>query len=119
MNYVDYAVITLLVLFFIKGYKTVFIGMIGWIVGLLVGIWLAGQNYLRAADWLGQWIDNQFVAAGVGFIGVFIVVMLAVTALFLIVNKIFHFIPVFGFFNKLLGGALGIIESIIILGILF
>ncbi len=119
MAIVDYAVIVILILFFVKGYKSGFLGMLGWLVGLLVGIWIAGQYYLQVGDWLAQYIKTQIIALGLGYIIVLVLVMAIVGIIFWVLNRIFNFLPVIGFFNKILGGVLGLIEAIIILGIVF
>jgi len=93
--------------------------MLGWLIGLIAGIWLAGQYYSQVAGWLGQWIDNFGLTLVLGFIGVWVIVMVSVGIVFWVINKIFNFIPVIGFVNRFTGGLLGLLECVLILALVF
>jgi membrane protein required for colicin V production len=119
MNIVDYIVIVFLLLFFWRGFARGFIGTLAWLAGLIIGTWLAGQFYVQVGIWLDQWIHNQSIAALVSFIGVLVVSMGIVGLLFAVANKMFNMIPVIGFINHLLGGLLGLVEALLLAGMIF
>jgi len=119
MLIVDYVVITFLLVFFWKGFRSGLVGMLGWLAGWLAGIWLAGRFYQTVAGWLAPYLSNQIVASIIAFIAVMIAVVIVVGIVFRIVNRVFNLIPVIGFLNKFIGGLLGVVEAMIILGIGF
>lgn len=117
MNIVDYIIIAVLIIFFLKGFKVGIIGSLGWLIGFAVGVWAAGKYVQQVAVWLDQWLHNPALSAVVGFVGVVLVVMVIVGVFFWIANKIVNFVPFVGLVNRLLGGVLGIIEGGLLIGL--
>jgi uncharacterized membrane protein required for colicin V production len=119
MNIVDYILIGVLVIFFWRGFARGFIGTLAWLAGLIIGTWLAGMFYITVGVWLDQWIHNQSLSATVSFIGLLVLSMALVGLVFAVVNKMFNLIPVVGFINRFLGGLLGLVEAILLAGLIF
>ena len=117
MNIVDYIIIAVLIIFFLKGFKVGIIGSLGWLIGFAVGVWAAGKYVQPVTVWLDQWLHNPALSAVVGFVGVVLVVMVIVGVFFWIANKIVNFVPFVGLVNRLLGGVLGIIEGALLIGL--
>ncbi len=117
MNIVDYIIIAVLIIFFLKGFKVGIIGSLGWLIGFAVGVWAAGKYVQQVAVWLDQWLHNPALSAVVGFVGLVLVVMVIVGVFFWIANKIVNFVPFVGLVNRLLGGVLGIIEGALLIGL--
>jgi uncharacterized membrane protein required for colicin V production len=119
MNIVDYILIAVLLLFFWRGFVRGFIGTLAWLGGLIIGTWLAGKFYVTVGVWLDQWIHNQSLSATISFVGLLVISMGIVGLVFAVVNKMFNLIPVVGFINRFLGGLLGLVEALLLAGLIF
>ncbi|MFH0874010.1 MAG: CvpA family protein [Candidatus Komeilibacteria bacterium] len=117
MNIVDYIIIAVLIIFFFKGFRAGIIGSLGWIIGLVAGVWAAGKYVEQAASWLDQWLHNPSWSAVLGFIGVLLIVMVIIGLFFWLANKIVNFVPFVGVVNRFFGGILGIIEGALLIGV--
>ncbi len=118
MNYIDIIIIVILGLSFFRGYKRGLIGMLAWLVGMIVGIWLAGRYYQEVAVWLHQFIKSEVWATTASFAGIVLVSTGLIGGIFSLLSHFFNLIPFVGFVNRILGGALALIESILIIGLI-
>ena len=122
MSFIDLVILILLAGFVWKGVKLGLIETIGGIVGLFLGVFLAGRYYGEMAEVLeGLVFGSQVLATILGFLLVFIIVNRGVALLFWLVDKIFHIIaiiPGLKSLNRLLGGIFGLLEGIIFIGII-
>ncbi len=122
MSFIDIIILVILALFIWKGIKLGLIEAIGGIIGLFVGIYLAGLYYDEAAEMLEDLLfSSQVLATILGFLLVFILVNRGVALIFWIIDKIFHIIaiiPGLKSLNHLLGGVFGLLEGIIFIGII-
>ena len=121
MSLFDVILIVLLAAFVLYGFMRGFIRMVGSLIGVIAGAWLAGHYYLLAFDLLHK-IFGQYENLGkvASFLIVFAIVQRLISLVFWILDKIFHifsFIPFSRLFNKMLGVALGMIEGGLVLGL--
>lgn len=93
---------------------------IGVLVGLVVGLWMAGRYYQVAADWLIGWGLPQAFGGPAGYIVIFIISVWAVSILVWMADRVFNFlafIPGMKLLNNLLGGLLFLVEGVLIIGV--
>jgi membrane protein required for colicin V production len=84
------------------------------IVGLLVGVALAGRYGPDVAVWLGSFIDDPAVAGVIGFIAVMLLVS-AAASLIASLLRIFAGLLFLGLFDHLLGGVLGFAQAMLVI----
>jgi membrane protein required for colicin V production len=111
MNWLDIVIIVLLILSVIGGIINGFIKALFGLVGLIVGVILAGRFYVALADHLG-FISDANTARIVAFIIIFAAVSIVAALLGMIFTKIVSAIPL-GWVNRLLGGVLGLFTGAI------
>ncbi|MBT3690050.1 CvpA family protein [bacterium] len=122
MTLIDIIILVVLAGFIWKGVRLGLIEVIGGIIGLFVGVYLAGLYYEEAGDMLqGLLFDSEILATILGFLLVFILVNRGIALIFWLVDKIFNIIaiiPGLKSLNGLLGGIFGLIEGLIFIGII-
>ena len=122
MSFIDIIILIILAIFVWKGIRLGLIEAVGGIVGLFVGVYLAGLYYDEVAEILKDLLfGSQILATILAFLLVFILVNRAVALIFWIVDKIFHIIaiiPGLKSLNRLLGGIFGLLEGLIFIGII-
>jgi len=106
MNWLDIVIIILLALSVISGIMSGFIKTIFSLVGLIVGVVLAGRFYVSLAERL-TFISDDNIAKIVAFIIIFAAVSIIAALLGLIFTKIVSATPL-GWVNRLLGGIAGL-----------
>jgi len=77
MNWLDIVVIVILAIPTLLGFKRGLIKSVIPLVGVIVGIVLAGRFHGSVADWLSNWIESSSQAEIAGFAIIFVVVCLA------------------------------------------
>lgn len=116
MNILDWVIIIWLVIAFFTGARTGFVFWAGTVLGLIVGVYVAGNYYDTIAAWLGNtgWSD----------LGVFLLALVVITALggigAQVLNKAFDFIrwlPFLTTANRVLGGLLAVIVNVLLLSV--
>jgi uncharacterized membrane protein required for colicin V production len=93
---------------------------IGILVGLVVGLWVAGRYYAVAGQWLVGWGLPEAFSSAAGYIVMFIVATWGVSILVWMADRVFKFlafVPGMKLVNNVLGGVLFLIEGIIIVGV--
>lgn len=86
------------------------------IVAVLLGFIVAGRYYTRVAGFLGKYIHGPAVAKFLGFILVFLAILIVGSIIAALVSKLM--VGPLRFFNHVLGGAIGLLEGILICGVL-
>ena len=121
MNIVDLVILVALGAFVLAGFWLGLIHMLGAIVGLFVGIYLAGHYYGwlagLAAPFLG---GNLNLARLLAFIFIFVLVTRLFGLVLYLIDKVFKFVAIIPFlktFNRLLGAVFGLLEGTLALGI--
>lgn len=116
----------LVLLFFIAGFVWFgfwagLIKALGRLIGLFLGIALASHYYtLLAPAWTWLFFDNQTITEIALFIIIFVFVSRITGLIFWVIDRFFdivRFIPFLTSINRLLGAILGLIEGIIIVGV--
>lgn len=122
MSYFDLALIIILAGFVFNGFAKGLIRLLGNIVGLIIGAFIASHFYLQFYQW-GQNLvgGRENLGKVLAFIIVFVVVTMVVDWIFIILEKIFNIISIIPFtktINRLLGGAVGFLEGSLALGLI-
>jgi membrane protein required for colicin V production len=110
MNGLDYAILLGMGFFFIMGLYWGLIRQVLAIVGLVVGIIVAGRYGPTVTDWLSSFMADPMLAGVLGFMGV----LLLVSALASLVASLLHsFVGLLflGWLDHLLGGLLGLVQA--------
>lgn len=122
MTIVDVILLTALGGFVLAGLWFGVIHMIGSVVGLVLGAFVAGRFYGQVAEWLTPLAGgNVNLAKVIAFFLLFVLVTRLVGLLFHVIEKIFRIVAIIPFlktFNRLLGAAFGLIEGTLALGLL-
>lgn len=119
---VDVVLILILFSFVAAGVVMGLIRTIGALVGLALGIWVAGHYFMPFADWLTPILrGNVIVGKIVAFLIIYILINRLTVLLFHFLDKAFSllsFIPFAKSLNRVGGFVLGAAEGILTLGIL-
>lgn len=112
MNWLDYTILAGGALFFGLGAYWGLIRQVIAVVGLVVGVALAGRHGPLVAMWLSSFIADPGAAGAVGFLSVLLLVSatasLAASLLRLFVGLLFM-----GWLDHLLGGLLGLVQALL------
>jgi membrane protein required for colicin V production len=111
MNWLDILILIGLAASVIGGFATGIVrGMVN-LLGLLLGIFLAGQYYETAGGWFG-FINNTDIANAVGFIVIMAVVIIVASIIGTILHKVVSAITL-GWLDHLLGGGIGLLMGVV------
>lgn len=117
MTILDWIFIIIIIAFALGGFFAGFIYEIGSFMGIIAGVWLAGIFSPGLAESIG---GGTLWAQVLWFALLFIVISKLISAVFLVINKVFKLvaiIPGLKFFNRVGGAIFGILESAFYLGI--
>jgi len=119
LNYIDYIVLVILVLFLIQGYRKGIIIGLATIVALILGIYAAVHfsNYLDATLVEHLHPSRKWLPI-LSFSITFILVVIAVMLVAKLTEKLVDVVGM-GFFNRIGGAALGLVKGVILVSILF
>ena len=96
-----------------KGILQMGIGMMATVLGLVLALW----SYRTAGGLFIDWVSSRMVANFLGFILVFLGVIVAGSIISRILTKMFKWIGL-GWFNRLMGGAFGLLRGALIATVL-
>jgi membrane protein required for colicin V production len=116
MNWLDIVIIVFLFLSIAGGLMTGFIKSIFGLVGLILGVVLAGRYYAPLADHLG-FISNENAARVLAFIIILAAVGIVAGLLGIIFTRIVSTLT-FGWLNRLLGAVFGLFQGSILIAAL-
>lgn len=122
MSYFDIGLLVILLIFVGNGLAKGLIRLLGQVVGLIVASYVASHFYLTFYAW-GQDMVNwgEGTEKFLSFLIVFTLVTSLVGVVFIIIEKLFNLISIIPFtktINRLLGGALGLFEGSLALGLI-
>lgn len=121
MSYFDIALLVILAGFVFNGFVKGLIRLLGNIVGLIAGAFIASRFYLQFYEWSGSLFGaRENLGKVLSFIIVFVLVTLVIDWAFIIIEKIFNVISIIPFtkmINRLFGGALGFLEGSLAIGL--
>jgi membrane protein required for colicin V production len=122
MSYFDIALLVITAGFVFNGLSKGLIRLFGKLAGLIAGIFIASHFYLQFYQWSqGIFGGRESLGKVISFIIVFIIMTLVIDWVFILIEKIFKLIsiiPFTGLINRLLGGALGLIEGSLFIGMI-
>ena len=112
MNNLDIALLIIGGLFVILGIYWGLIRQVLSLVGLIVGIVMAGRYGPAVAEWLSSFISDSAVTQVVGFIAVLLLVSAAASVIASVL-RIFAGLLFLGWIDHLLGAILGLVQAIL------
>ncbi len=115
MNWLDAVIIVFLAISTVAGLSNGLMKSIIPLIGIIVGIVLAGRFYGTMADWLSGWLENPGQANIAGFAIIFVLVILAAFILASLLSKFLSALKL-GWVDKLGGAILGLITAALIWG---
>ncbi|MEI6627654.1 MAG: CvpA family protein, partial [bacterium] len=118
-NLTDVILLVLIASFGVIGFAFGLIRVIGALVGLVLGSWVASVYYLSFAVWINEHLWNFSSATKIiAFILLFGIANRVITFGFYIIGKFFNLlsiIPFLGMINRITGAILGLLEGILVL----
>ncbi|HFB83229.1 CvpA family protein [Thermosulfuriphilus ammonigenes] len=117
LNPFDYLLLAIFAFFFIKSLVYGFSRELASLVGLILGLFLAGRFYYLVAKILSPWLSNQLLITGLSFITVFLIVYLSFFILGVLLRRTLALIRL-AWLDRLLGGALGLLKATVAAAIL-
>ena len=119
MNLYDIILLITLAYFVYRGIKSGFVAIIGGFAGIVIGAWAAGHYYDIVAQWLIEYFDAQItVAIVVSFIIIYALVNLVINVVVRLITVAFRIVPLATLTNRLIGGALGLLEGLLFVGLI-
>ncbi|MFA5886958.1 MAG: CvpA family protein [Patescibacteria group bacterium] len=122
MSIFDISLLVILAAFIFNGLSKGLIKILGNVVALILGAYLASHFYLAFYTWGHRFVN---VSANIGRILSFIILFVLTTRLanllFILIEKLFNFIAVIPgsrYINNILGGLLGFLEGSLFLGLI-
>jgi membrane protein required for colicin V production len=114
MNWLDIVILIVFIAAAFGGMMSGLIKSLFSLIGLILGVVLAGRFYAPLAENLG-FISNENVAHIAAFIIIFVVVMIIAALLGVIITRVVS-IMLLGWLNRLLGGVFGVLMAAIFIG---
>lgn len=122
MTWLDIGIIIILAGFLWYGFFFGLIRLIGNLVGLIVGAYLASRFYLPIFNWASHFIPGRpELLKVIIFILCFSIITHLVGYLFILLEKFFDVVSIIPFLktiNRFLGAAFGLAEGVFVLGII-
>ncbi len=118
MSTLDAIIIIVLALFLARGIWTGFIKQVASIAALIIGFVIAGRFYGESSRLVIPFIDNQQAGFFIAYTLLFLVSFATVILLGILLKKVAT-LSLLGWFDRLLGGILGLIKGIFISCLLF
>ena len=122
ISFFDLILILFLAGWFFYGIYNGLIKAVGYVAGLIIGAWFATHFYLQTYEWL-KWafFGHENLGKIVSFIIVLAIINRLVALVFYVIEKIFDFLSIIPFtktINRLAGGAFGLLEGALTLGLI-
>ena len=118
MNVIDVIILILLILAVIKGIKDGFVKQMGSILGLFLGIVLAGRFSALLGTWLHQWVNaSEEIVKIISFTIIIIGVCICMSLLGKLLEKILKAITL-NWLNRLLGVIISLFAAVLLIGII-
>jgi len=114
----DIVVGLIFLLFLVRGLWTGFIRQLAAFFALVGGYWLAAHYHQQIAPFAGRFLDNQKVIFVVSFIVIFLAAAVAFGLLGKLLRKVME-LSLMGWFDRLLGGGLGLVKGVVLTSLLY
>ncbi|MBU0909795.1 MAG: CvpA family protein [Proteobacteria bacterium] len=118
MSILDAVIIITIVIFLTRGIWIGFVRQLASIAALIIGFVVAGRFYGESADFVLPFINNQQAGFFIAYIFLFVVTFAAVILLGFIFRQIMS-LSLLGWFDKLLGGLLGLTKAMFVSCLIF
>jgi membrane protein required for colicin V production len=122
LTILDLILILALFLFIAFGFALGLVETIGALIGVVVGVWGAGALYEPFGSWLEPYLlGHGNIARIIAFILIFTIINRTIGLIFWIINKVFNLVSIIPFtksLNRILGALLGLIEGVLVLGVI-
>jgi len=124
MSILDISLLIILAGFVINGLSKGLISLVGRLVGLLTGVFIAGHFHVGVFYWARDTFNisgNEFIGKIITFIVILILATYLIDAIFRILEKVFNLIAIIPgskYINNLAGAVLGFIEGALFLGLI-
>jgi len=115
VNWLDYIILCLLAIFVYRGFKKGFITRILALAGAVLGIWLGVKHNLKVAQFLNDIGVSADISPYLAMFLIFLTSILTATLLARFLKNVSIFIELT---DNILGAILGLLEGLLILGIL-
>jgi len=120
-TFFDLFLILIIFGFLIYGFVSGLVQVVGALIGLFVGAYLAGQFYLPLSDVLLPFVlGNENFAKVISFVLIFGLTGRIIGFIFYLLNKAFHVLSIIPFlksFNRLAGALFGFVEGVLVLSL--
>lgn len=121
MPIVDMIILLIIASFIYFGFKSGLISVLGRIVGVFIGAFIAGQYYLEIAPWFAQIsFGSEKLQQVIAFIVIFALSSQLIGLIFYMVDKIYDaiaIIPGLKAINHLAGAILGFFEGVLVISV--
>jgi membrane protein required for colicin V production len=114
-NWLDTLLLIIMAVLVIRGLWTGFSRAVATLMGAVTGFWAAINYYHIIAIRFAIFIDNELTRSLAAFFVIFIVVYLVFTIAGILIHGFFKIIKM-GWFDRLLGGAIGFVKGAVISG---
>lgn len=119
MLVIDIILLIILLGFFVYGWQSGLIKTVGGVLGIVVGIIVAGKYFQVVADWLMPILENRDNLAKIlGYLIVFVAVNVVMMVLVSVLTSIFKFVPFLTSLNRLAGAILALLGGVLAIGFL-
>jgi len=122
MVLIDVVFIIILAGFTFYGIFNGLVKMLGYLIGLVVGAWVASHYYEQVYNWLSwMFFNNENLGKIIAFILILGIATKVISWAFNLIDKAINFASILPFIksiNKLAGGFFGLIEGILFLGLI-
>ncbi len=120
MTLIDILILVIIGAFVFFGFFFGFVHTFGSLIGTILGIYVASHLVDPTFNMFGFLLGNGDLAKVIVFIILFLLTSRIIGLLLWFVNGLFYifaFIPLAGFFNRIIGAAFGFIEGIVVVGV--
>ena len=119
MAIIDIILLVIVISFIISGFSFGLIRSIGSLIGLIAGIYLATNWYIKVAESLQSiFFGNVNLAKILCFLLVVVIVDVAITFVFYVIHKAVNWLPIIGGINKIGGAIIGFLKGALSISIL-
>ncbi len=108
MNWLDIIVIVILAIPALIGFSRGLVKTVLPLVGIMLGVFLAGRFYGSMGDWLSTWLESDAQADIVGFLVVFVLTVVVVLVISEVISK-FVKLTLLGWLDRAGGAILGLV----------
>lgn len=118
MNYLDFGVIAIILIFLVRGIWVGFIRQLASLAALILGYIFAGRYYEQISPYLSSLISSPQLRFLVTYVLLFLVVFGGVLVLGFLLKKVVS-LSLLGWFDRFLGAIFGLVKAVLISTVCF